>query len=119
MKLPVCARPGIEENRDDGEIDPGPSRFGPVGPGRDLRRSVDPSGREMPPSAVVRHVEIGIAPSGDVGDAADRLLQPRHDDPKLAGLATFGSGKYDAAAISDGRRGQQFRGFVSRREHDP
>ncbi len=90
-----------------------------IGPGGDLRCAVDPSGREMPPSAVVGHVEIGIAPSRDFDDAPDRLLQPRHNEPKMPGLATLGSGKDNAATLPDGRRGQQFRSIISRRVHDP
>jgi len=73
----------------------------------------------MPPSAVIGHVEIGVAPLRDFDDAADRLVQPRANEPKMPGLATLGGGEDDAAAVSNGRRGQQFRGFVSRREHDP
>ena len=119
MKAPASARPGIEEHRDDGEIDPGPSRLVLVGPGRDLRCAVDPSGREMPPSAVVGHVEIGVAPSRDLDDAADCLVQPGNYEPEMLGLATLGSGKNNPAAVSDGRRGQQLRRFVNRREHDP
>jgi hypothetical protein len=70
-----------------------------------LRHAVDLSGREMPPSAVVRHVEIGIAPLRDFDDAANRLVQPRANEPKMSGLATLGRGEDDAAAVSDGRRG--------------
>ena len=73
----------------------------------------------MPPSAVVGHLEIGIAPSGNFDDTADYLVQPHHNEPKVPGLATLGGGKHDAAAVSDGRRGQKLRSFVSRREHDP
>jgi hypothetical protein len=123
VKAPASARSGIEKDRDDSEVDPGPSCLARVGirvdPGRDLRRTVDSSGREMPPAAVIGHVEIGVAPSRNFDDAADRFLQPRHNEPKMPGLATLGSGKDDPAAVPDGRRGQQFRRFVSRREHDP
>jgi hypothetical protein len=72
----------------------------------------------MPPSAVVGHVEIGIAPSRDLDDTADRLPQPRHDELKMPSFATLGRGKDNVAAVSDSRCGQQFRSFVSRREHD-
>jgi hypothetical protein len=60
----------------------------------------------MAPSAVVGHIEIGVAPSRDFDDAADRLLQPRHNELKMPRLAAFGSGKDDAAAVPDGRSGQ-------------
>jgi hypothetical protein len=53
---------------------------------------------------VVGHVEIGIAPSRDFDHAADRLFQPRHTEPKMLGLATFGGSKDYAAAVPDGRR---------------
>ena len=119
LKAPASTSPGIDEDRDDGEIDPRSSRLVRVGPGRDQRRAVDPSGREMPPSAVVGDVEIGIAPPRDFDDAADRLLKTRDNEPKMPGLAALGSGKDYAAAVSDGRRGQQFRRVVSRRAHDP
>jgi hypothetical protein len=73
----------------------------------------------MPPSAVIGHVEIGMAPLRDFDDAANRFVKPRHNESKMPGLAALGSGKDDAAAVPDGRRSQQFRSFVSRREHDP
>ena len=118
-KAPARPGPGIEQDRDDREIDPGPRRLGRVGAGRDQRRAIDPAGREMPPAAVIGHVEIGIAPSRDVDDAADRLLQPRQNEPKMPGLATLGSGKDDAAALAHGRRGQQFRRLRQSSRHGP
>ena len=73
----------------------------------------------MPPAAMIGHVEIRISPPRNFNDAADRLLQPRPNEPEMPGLGALGRGKDGAAAVPDGRRGQQFRSIISRRVHDP
>lgn len=106
VKTPLRPGSGIEQNGDDGQIDTGACRFGRIGARSHKRPAVDPASREVPPPAVIWHGEIRIAQSRDVEDAPDRLIQPRHNKPKMPGLAMLGRSKDDAASLPYGSRGQ-------------
>ena len=63
--LPARPGAGVEQHRDDRQIEPGARRFRRIGAGCDEARAIDAAGREMPPAAVERHGEIGIAAARD------------------------------------------------------
>ena len=54
----------------------------------------------MPPAAVKRHVEVGIAPTGHRDDARHGVIETVKLKPKMAGLAAFGGSQYDRAAFA-------------------
>ena len=118
-EMPVCPRSGIEQDRDNGQIDAGSSPLSCVRLRSYERGTVNPANREMPPAAVVRDREVGVAPPRDVEDAAGGLVHPCRNDPEMRRHAALGGLQYKSAALADGGRGQQFRSFLTRREHDP
>ena len=67
-------------------------------------RAVSPTGGGKVPLPPKLGAEIIIIVIG--GGDADRVLLPRHNELEMPGLAAFGSGKDDTAAVADGRRGQ-------------
>jgi hypothetical protein len=65
----------------------------------------------MPPAAVIRNVEIGIAAQSDADDAADGFIEPRANQPKMRCLAAFRRGEDDRTTVTHRRRAQERRGF--------
>jgi hypothetical protein len=111
--------PGIEQNRNDGEIDLGPGGFGRVGSRSDQSGAIHPTGREMPPAAVAGNRKVRIAASSDIDDAANGLIHTGGNQPEMPRFTTLGNRKDDAAALAYSGGGQQFRRLVSRRGHGP
>ena len=64
----------------------------------------------MPPAAVKRHGEIGIAPARDRDDPRDRVVEAVQIEREMPGLAAFGRGEDDAAALAHRGGGQQIIG---------
>src|SRR6516162_1481834 len=98
---------GIEENRDDGKIDPCPCGFGCVGAGRDEGGAVNSAGREVAPTAMMGNSKIRIASSGHVDDAADSVVEPIWDEPEISRLAAPNCFRYDLATGAHGASTQQ------------
>ena len=99
---PERSRSGIEQYRDYSQIDPRPCRFGRIGARGDEGTAVKPTGREMPPAAMVRDHEIRIAPSDHTDDPADDLIEPIGDEAKIAGLSTLDRLRHDGATGAHG-----------------
>ena len=65
------------------------------------------AGCEMPPAAVERHRQIGIAPAGDGDDPRNRLIELPRIDPEMPRLVALGGREHDRAALAHRRRGQE------------
>jgi len=115
---PAWSCSGIEENRDDGKIDPRPCGFGCVGAGRDEGGAVNPAGREVAPTAMMGDSKIRIASSGHIDDAADSVVEPIRDEPEISRLAAPDRFRYDLATGAHSASTQQ-RCRLTRRGHDP
>ena len=83
---PVRSGAGVEQHRDDGEIEFGAgARFG-VGPARlarDLRPEIAPAKHEMPPARVQRHLQVRIILADDVGDEIRSRRKPVDVDAEV------------------------------------
>jgi len=86
---PARARPGVEQNGDDRQIDPRTRSFGRVGVRRNKSSAVDSAGREMPPPAMMWDTKIRITTSRHIGDTADDLVEVDRNEPKIPALATL------------------------------
>ena len=54
----------------------------------------------MPPAAVQRDGEIGVAPGRDRDDPLDRGIEKLGNQPKMPGRAALGRREDDAAALA-------------------
>ncbi len=121
-KAPVVTCPGIEQDRDEGEIDACPRPLGRIGIGCDQRRAVDAARRKMTPAAVIGDGKVGMAPPGDRRNPVRGRLEPGNIEPEMRGLAPTGRGKDDFAALAHRRSAQQRHlrsRIVIRRAHGP
>ena len=68
---------------------------------------------EMPPAAVKRHDEIGIAPSCNSRHPARRVVEPLGGDPEMPGLAALGRGEDHPTAFADRGGAEQILGLAN------
>ena len=104
---PARARAGIEQHRHDRQIEPRPRGFRPAGTRRDQPCPLAAACGKMPPAAVQRHREVGVAPAGDRDNPLDRVVEPLGNQPEMPGLAALGRREDERAALAHRRRGEE------------
>src|SRR4051794_10238217 len=68
----------------------------------------------MPPAAVKRHLKIGIAAPRDGDDPRNRVVETIRIEGEMPGVAAFGGGENETAALAYRGGGQQEIGIVGR-----
>src|SRR5438067_11573787 len=80
--------------------------------GGDQRGAIDAADREMPPAAVKRHIQIGVATPRYGGDVLDRTIEPVELQSEMLGFVVLSCIEHDCAALAHRRRAEQIIGIV-------
>ena len=117
--LPSGTGAGIEQNRDDDEIDLRSRPLRGIRARGDEGGAIDATDRKMPPAAVIGHAQVGIPPSGDCRDAVGGFIKPVEVESEMPGGVAHGRPIDEGAAFAHGGGAEQRRRWrLIRREHD-
>ena len=114
---PAHAGAGIEQDRNDGEVEGGAAAFGGIGNGAErLAAEIPAAGDEMAPAGMERHVEARVIGADDLDHQVGGGRQPVDVDGEGFELAVEAEREHPRGALAHGRSGQERTGGARRVE---